>query len=135
MPARVSRLGGASSIAAAVALLAVGCGGEQPPDTEFDSSIPEAFILNKARADVRSNAALLLEDPDDPVVSCSAEDRPGVPADSTAFRCDVRIVGADGTPLGRQTWEAIVELDSGSDDSVVRSTEVVESNIDSAPLP
>jgi hypothetical protein len=122
-------------IAAVASLLVAGCGSDTP-EGSFDPSTAEEFIRNRARADVVSNPALLIERPKDPSVTCDQ----AAPGESTSeetarFRCDVRIVDEEDAPLGRQTWIAEVELDSVTGDTIVRSSKRVESTITPAPSP
>lgn len=123
-------------IAAAVAsLLVAGCGSDTP-EGSFDPSTSEVFIRNKARADVTSNPALLVDQPKNPRVTCDQ----AAPGESTSeetarFICDVRIVGQEGEPLGRQSWIAEVELDAVTGDTIVRSSRRLESTITPAPSP
>ena len=125
----------AIAIAAVASLLVAGCGSDTP-EGGFDPSTAEEFIRNKARADVTSNPALLVEQPKDPSVTCDqAASGESEPEETARFRCDVRIVDEGGAPLGRQTWLAEVELDSVTGDTIVRSSKRVESTITPAPSP
>lgn len=125
----------AMTMAVAACLGFVGCGSDTPEGT-FDPSTAETFILNKARADVSSNPALLVEEPGDPIVSCEQAAPGETSEEETArFTCDVEIEGEGGAPLGRQRWIAEVELDSVTGDTVVRSSRRVMSTITPAPSP
>ena len=120
-----------------VLALATGCGSSaEKPEGGFDPSIAEDLIRNKARADVQANPILSVEDPEPPEVACS-EGRadPEASEEGTVFTCDVRIVASDGSTLGRQRWEAEVEVDPATGDTVVRSSRRLESTIAPAPAP
>ncbi len=122
------------ALGVSLAVLA-GCG-KATTAGEFDPSIAEDFIRNKARADVQSNPILAVEEPRDPEVECREESPDKTdPADATRFQCDVRILDADGASIGNQSWEALVELDAVSGDSVVRDTRRLSSSIEAAPQP
>lgn len=125
----------AFAVAALASLLVSACGSDTP-EGSFDPSTAEEFIRNKARADVVSNPALLVEQPKEPSVTCDQ----AAPGESTSeetarFTCDVRIVDEEDMPLGRQRWIAEVELDAVTGDSIVRSSKRVESTITPAPSP
>lgn len=112
------------------------CGGGSSTAGEFDAGIAEEFIRNKARADIQSNPALSVEEPQDPKVTCREESPDSTdPAEATRFQCDVRIVDAGGSKLGTESWEALVEFDPGSGDSIVRETRRLKSTIEPAPQP
>ena len=127
----------AIALAAGALALVAGCGGSaEKPEGGFDPSIAEEFIRNKARADVQANTALAVEDPEAPEVTCSeGRDDPEASEEGTVFSCDVRIVAADGAPLADQSWEAEVELDPTTGDTIVRRSRRVESTIEPAPTP
>ncbi len=123
-----------------IALVLIGgalgaCGKETTPG-EFDPRIAEEFVRNKARADIQSNPALAVQEPQDPEVECREESPESTdPAAATRFQCNVRILDPEGAKLGKQTWEALVEFDSVSGDSVVRETRRLSSSVDPAPQP
>ncbi len=125
----------AIAIATAASLALAACGSHTPEGT-FDPSTAEEFIRNKARADVVTNPALLIEQPEDPTVTCE-EAAPGETGEekTARFTCDVEIVDAEGESLGRQKWIADVELDAVTGDTVVRSSKRVSSTIRGAPSP
>jgi hypothetical protein len=116
---------------AALALV-VGCG--QAAVGEFDSAVAEEFIQNKARAEIQNNPALAVQDPRDPEVTCR-RDTKADSADATRFECEVRVVSSNGKELGTQLWEALVEFDSASGDSVVRETRLIDSEFEPVPRP
>ncbi len=120
-------------IAIAALLLVPGCGGNDPAE-EFNPTVAEEFIQDKAVADVRSDPALTLKQPEEPVVMCDLDEAEEV-AEASRFLCDVTIAAEGGEQLGTQTWEAIVERDPGSSDALVRSVRRLESSIDPAPVP
>lgn len=116
----------------AVLALAVGCG--ETAIGEFDPTVAEEFIQNKARAEIQNNPALAVEEPRDPQVTCR-QDKKADSADATRFECDVRLIDSSGERLGTQLWEALVEFDSASGDSVVRETRLIRSSVETAPHP
>jgi hypothetical protein len=123
------------ALAATGAVLAA-CGGGASTPGEFDPGIAEEFIRNMARADIQSNPALTVQEPQDPEVDCSEESPDNTdPAEATRFRCDVRIVDAGGKKLGTESWEALVVFDSTTGESIVRETKRLQSSIDPAPQP
>jgi hypothetical protein len=126
---------GVIAIAAAGCLVVAGCGSDTAG--EFDPLAAEAFIQNKARADVQSNPVLRVQDPKPPDVNCRERGSGGESEveEVAFFRCEVRIVGRKGKPLGRQRWFAQLELDPATGDTIVRSSRRLDSTIDPAPLP
>ena len=126
----MGRLGRTTLIAALA--LAAGCGEEA--SGEFDPIVAEEFIQNKARAEIQNNPALALTEPRDPEVVCR-EDKKSDSADATRFECDVRLLDSNGKELGTQLWEALVEFDSASGDSVVRETRLIRSSVEPVPRP
>lgn len=122
-------------IAALASALAAGCGGE-PPRSEFDPSVAEDFIRNKARADLRANPTLTVKDPRSPDVSCRERVPENAPPpeedDDATFVCDVEIVSRTGEPIGRQTWRTVVELEPATGDTIVRSSRRLDSTIATA---
>ncbi len=127
---------GAIAIAAGACVLFAGCGATTSDEGDFDPATAERFIRNKARADVQSNPALQQKDPEDPTVECREGQADEDPTEEEArFTCEVMVVGEDGTPLAQQTWKAEVELDTGTGDTVVRSSRRVATTITPAPTP
>jgi hypothetical protein len=122
--------------AACGGMLVGGCGGGGPEEGGFDPGIAEEFIRNKALADVRSNPALEVQDPQEPSVTCE-ETKSGEEqrVQATLFSCEVTVVSANDEELGRQTWEAAVEVDPVTNDSVVRSSRRIKSTFAPAPSP
>lgn len=130
------RHGAALAIGASLLLGGCGVGGDEA-ETEFDPSIPETFIRDKARADVRANPVLTVREPQDPDVQCEETDpRSDVPPPEgvTVFRCDVVVRSKSGKVLGRQRWEAAVEVDQSSRDTIVRSYRRLKTTIPRAPI-
>ena len=127
---------GATAIGTAACLLLAGCGATMSTEGDFDPATAETLIRNKARADVQANPALQQKDPEDPTVECRERQADEEPTEEEArFICDVMVVGEDGTPLGEQTWEAEVELDTATGDTIVRSSRRVATTITPAPTP
>ena len=130
------RLGGIA-IAAVISALAAGCG-EESTASDFDPTVAEEFIRNKARADLDANPTLQAKDPRDPIVDCSErepepeESQPPEEDDDATFLCNVRIVSEDGNLLGRQTWRTEVELEPSTGDTIVRSSRRLRSTIATA---
>lgn len=122
-------------MAAVVSALAVGCG-EEPTAADFDPTVAEEYVRNKARADVRANPELSVQAPQSPDVTCrerTPEDGPPPEEDETAtFICDVKILSRSDRPLGRQTWRTEVELEPATTDTIVRSSRRLGSTIDPA---
>ena len=116
---------------AALALV-VGCG--QSAVGEFDPTVAEEFIQNKARAEIQNNPALVVQEPRDPDVTCR-QNKQDDSADATRFECEVRVIGSNGEELGTQLWEALVEFDSASGDGVVRETRLIDSEFEPVPRP
>jgi hypothetical protein len=125
-----------SVLGVVLASVLAACGGQETTAGEFDPGIPEDYIRNQVRADIVSNPAVAAQEPRDPEVECR-EETPNKtdPSDATRFRCRVRILAADGSELGTETWETLVQVDSVTGDSVVRDTRRIESSIDPAPQP
>jgi hypothetical protein len=122
-------------IAAVASALAAGCGGE-PPASEFEPTVSEDFVRNKARADLRANPTLEVQEPQSPDVTCTELLPPNAPPpeedDDATFVCDVEIVTEDGKELGRQKWRTTVELEPATGDTIVRSSRRLESTIATA---
>jgi hypothetical protein len=112
------------------------CGGQETTAGEFDPGIPEDYIRNQVRADIASNPAVAAQEPHDPEVECR-EETPNAtdPSDATRFRCQVRILDSDGSELGTERWETLVQVDAVTGDSVVRDTTRIQSSIEPAPQP
>jgi hypothetical protein len=130
-------MGGArATLAVVAAAMLAGCGATASEEGDFDPAAAERFILNKARADVRANPALLVKEPEEPTVECRElqPDRSETEQEAR-FDCEVRIVSEDGAPLGEQNWKAEVELDELTGDTVVRSSRRTATTITPAPTP
>lgn len=120
--------------------MVVGCGGgspdEEPEEGEFDPVVAEEYVRDKARADVRSNPIVALENPEDPDVTCSEDAMPpdDIPSDAGSFTCRVQVLGDGEQTIARQTWQVVVSRETGPDASV-RSARRESSTVDRAPLP
>lgn len=118
-----------------VSALVAGCG-EEPSASDFEPTVAEEFVRNKARADLSANPTLVVKDPESPDVSCRERTPEGSPPpeedDEATFICDVEIVSGKGKPLGRQTWRTEIELEQATGDTVVRSSRRVTSTIATA---
>ncbi len=80
---------------------------------------------------------LTVREPQDPEVRCEEVDpRSDVPPPEgvTVFRCNVVVRGKGDKVLGRQRWEAAVEFDQSSGDTVVRSYRRLKTTIPRAPI-
>jgi hypothetical protein len=123
---------GGIAVIAAASVLAAGCGAE-PTASEFDPSVAEDFVRNKARADLQANPTLVVRDPRSPNVSCTERQPAGGPPpeedDDATFVCDVEIVSRSGEELGRQSWRTEVELEPATGDTIVRSSRRLDSTI------
>lgn len=132
------RLGGLIAIGAAA--MVASCGGsssdEEPDEGEFDPVVAEEYVRDKARADVRSNPLVVLENPQDPDVTCSEDSSPpdDIPSDAGSFTCEVQVLGGDDQTIARQTWQVVVSRATGPDASV-SSASRESSTVDRAPLP
>jgi hypothetical protein len=126
---------GGITIVAAISVFAVGCG-EEPTASEFDPTVAEEYVRNKARADVRANPALSVQSPQSPEVTCRERTpeggRPPEEDETATFICDVKVLSRDDDAIARQTWRAEVEQEPATTDTVVRSSRRLETNIDPA---
>lgn len=138
MRAQMRRLGATFAVTGLVLL--AGCGGDsetEPEAGDFDPVVAEGYVRDKARADVRSNPVVAIQNPEDPVVNCREDRSPpdDVPEDAGQFTCGVTITARDGTPLGSQTWEVVLARTGGGGDTDVRSARRASSTVGRAPLP